>query len=336
MGVLLVNLGTPDAPERAAVARYLREFLMDPRVIDMPWLGRALLVHGIIAPFRSGKSAEAYRTVFTDQGSPLLVHGEALRRAVEARLDGEPVVLGMRYGNPSLSQALESLRDCAVRDATVLPLFPQTCDATTGSVRAEVERLRAKICPDMTLKFVDGFSDHPAFIEAQADLAREAREGFDADHVLLSYHGLPERQLIKANASGSCLVKPTCCDRITKDNVGCYRAQCFATSRALARALELGADDCTVSFQSRLGRARWIHPYTDVVVRELAAQGRKRILVLSPAFVADCLETLEELGLRLAETFREAGGEELRLVPCVNASPLWVDGVVRLLDEAAH
>ena len=333
-GLLLVNLGTPDAPDTAAVRRYLKEFLGDPRVLTMPAPIRWMLLNLIILPFRSPKSAEAYREIWTDAGSPLLVHGQALCEQVQARLAGQAqVALAMRYGSPSIRAGLEQLKAAGVRRVVALPLYPQYASSTYGSTE---EKLRAEVAAvgELELELVAPFYDHPAFLEAQAELARPVLDDPQPDHVVLSFHGLPESHLRKGDPTGAhCLAKPDCCAAIGDANRDCYRAQCVATARGIAAKLGLDDDAYTVSFQSRLGPTAWIRPYTDQVLDELAAGGTQRVAVLSPAFVADCLETLEELGLRAKEDFEAKGGDDLRLVPSLNAEPAWVDAVVAIARQ---
>jgi len=332
-GLLLVNLGTPSSPSVGDVRRYLAEFLGDPRVLTMQPLARWLLLHGVILRVRPRRSAAAYREIWTEEGSPLLVHGRALADAVAKRLEGVPVELAMRYGEPSIARGLERLEAQGVGSVLVVPLFPQHAEATTGSVRALVESL----CEGRALEveFVEDFFDAEGFVEAQAEVAREALADFAADHVLMSFHGLPEAQLRAADPSGRhCLASAGCCDRVGEVNRRCYRAQCFATARALARALALPAEGWSLGFQSRFGRG-WIRPYTDEVLDELVAGGVKRLAVLCPAFVADCLETLEEIGLRERERFLAGGGEELRLVPCVNGSERFADALASWTRDPA-
>jgi protoporphyrin/coproporphyrin ferrochelatase len=340
-GLLLCNLGTPDEPTPTAVRRYLRQFLSDPRVIDINPVGRWLLLNLIILPFRPRKSAHAYKKIWTERGSPLRWHSDDLLAAVRERLGPEWVVeLGMRYQRPSLESALGKLRAAGADRVVVLPLYPQYAASTTGSTVAEVFRLAALPWAPPTLSFAGVFYDEPSFIEALAIQGEPILNAEKPDHVLMSFHGLPERHLRKseADAGGSsachCLATPHCCDRVAHDNRNCYRAQCFATARALAARLALADGSWSVSFQSRLGRTRWIHPYTDAVIRQLAAQGKKRLVVFCPAFTADCLETLEELGIRGKEQFIAEGGERLTLVPSLNATPAWADAVVGLARRA--
>jgi len=332
-GALLVNLGTPDAPRTPEVRRYLREFLSDPRVIDMNPVGRAALLNLVILPFRPRKSAEAYAKVWTDRGSPLLVHGEALLAGVRERLGSEaPVELAMRYGRPSIAAGLRALKDRGVDRVVVFPLYPQTASATTGSTLEAVYREAGRFWNVPDLCSIPAFYDHPGFIGAFAEVGRPVVESLKPDRVLFSYHGLPERQVIRSDESGKhCLRSDTCCEAIGAVNRNCYRAQCFATSRLLAGALGLETGRWKVTFQSRLGRVPWIKPYTDLVLADLPRQGVERVAVFSPAFVADCLETLEEIAIRGRETFRAAGGQELELVPSLNGHPRWMDTVAELV-----
>lgn len=331
--MLLINLGTPDAPTTPAVRRYLREFLMDPRVLDIGALGRWLLVNLIIAPFRSPKSAAAYREIWTERGSPLLTASEDLRDAVQAELgDGYAVALGMRYQNPSIASAIASLQPDTLERLIVLPLFPQHSSAATGSAIQEFFDRLGERWNVPSVHIIADFYDHPGFIEAQAAIAREVLTDFEPDMVLMSYHGLPERHVKKSWQPGfsSCDLEGPC-PLITQGNRYCYRAQCYATTDALARALDLSPGAYSVSFQSRLGRTPWIKPYTDEVLPQLAEQGIKRLAVMCPAFTADCLETLEEIGIRAREDWRAAGGDALLLVPCVNAEPVWAKAVAEMV-----
>ena len=336
-GVLLANLGTPDSPGVRDVRRYLREFLGDPRVLDMPALTRWLLLNLVILPFRPRASARAYAQVWTPQGSPLRVHGAALRDGVAKALGQDYVVaLGMRYGEPSIGSALEQLAQADVARVLALPLFPQYSTAATGSAVAKIheELERATHLPPIEL--LGSFYADPGFIASFAEVARPHLEEFRPDFVLFSYHGLPERQVRATDASQShCLERADCCDAVAAVNRNCYRAHCFATSRALAAALGLEAERYSVAFQSRLGRQPWIRPYTDHVLPELAARGIRRLAVLCPTFVADCLETLEEIGIRGRDQWLGLGGEELRLVPSLNAEPLWVETVAQWIRHRA-
>ena len=333
-GVLLANLGSPDAPRTPEVRRYLREFLSDPRVIDIPAIPRWLLLNLFILPFRPRKSAEAYRKIWSEDGSPLLVHGHALQKELEKRLV-IPVVLGMRYGTPSIADALRDLKRRGVDRIAVFPLYPQVASASSGTVLEKVfiEAGREWNVPDLVT--VPAFFDDPGFIAAWEAVGRPVLERVNPDHVLFSFHGLPERQVRKADPSGShCLTHVTCCDALGAVNRNCYRAQCFRTARAMALALKLPAGGYTVAFQSRLGRDPWIKPYTDHLLREFPDKGVKRLVVFCPAFVADCLETLEEIGIRGRETFLGAGGDGFAMAPSLNTHPRWVEASAALVRKA--
>jgi ferrochelatase len=332
-GVLLINLGTPDAPETGAVRRYLREFLSDPRVLDIGPVGRAALLYGVILPFRPQKSAEAYRKIWMQEGSPLLVYGNALRdRLQDALGPGWAVELGMRYQSPSLRSAIEKLRARGAREVSVVPLYPQYASSSTGSSLEEMYKLVGEAWNVEALRVLPPFFDRPAFLDAFADVGRPVLAEARPDHVLFSFHGLPERQVKKSDPTGAhCLASAECCDVEVPANRWCYRAQCFFTARALAARLGLEQGKWTVTFQSRLGRTPWIRPYTDVVIPELAGKGAKRLVVFCPAFVADCLETLEEIGIRAKDQFLSCGGEALTLVPSLNAHPSWVRGLTQML-----
>jgi ferrochelatase len=331
-GLLLCNLGTPEHPCPASVRRYLRQFLSDPRVLDINPLGRWALLNLIILPLRARKSAAAYQKIWSGRGSPLLWHSEDLVAAVRERLGPDWVVeLGMRYQNPSIASAIEKLRKAGAVRVVVFPLYPQYAVSSTGSTVAELLRVAARPWSPPALTFVEAFYDDPGFIDAFAAVGSPILKNERPDHVLMSFHGLPERHLRKTDSTGRhCLTQTDCCDRIGPKNRTCYRAQCFATARALAGRLALPEGSWSVSFQSRLGRARWIHPYTDFAISRLAAEGKKRVVVFCPAFVADCVETLEEIGIRASEQFVAAGGERLTLVPSLNATPAWADAVVAL------
>ncbi len=336
-GALLVNLGTPASTEVPDVRRYLREFLSDPRVLDLPAAARRLLLEGVILPFRPRQSAEAYAKVWMAEGSPLLVHGLALREAVAKSLgDAYEVELAMRYGEPSVAGALERLMASDVERIVVIPLFPQYSSAASGSALQRVFEEVGAAWNVPTLETVGAFYEDPGFVGAFAAVAAPQLERFRPDHVLLSYHGLPERHVRKSDRSGGhCLQSDDCCAAIVDANRDCYRAQCYATSRALAGRLGLSPDAHSTAFQSRLGRTPWIRPYTDEVLPELAGRGVRRLAVLCPSFVADCLETLEEIGMRGRDQWREVGGEDLLLVPSLNAEPAWVETVAGWIRERA-
>ena len=334
-GLLLINVGTPEAPTPAAVRRYLREFLSDPRVLDIHPVLRWLLLNIFILPLRPARSAAAYQKVWSEKGLPLMIHGHALAQAVQVQLgDSWTVRLAMRYGQPQLSEALLAMLDC---DRIVaLPLYPQYSAASTGSSLELLYAEASKPWVTPNLSVVPPFYRDPGYLACFAARGRALIEQEQPDHILFSYHGLPERQIKKCDVSGAhCLVKSDCCDQIASVNRSCYRAQCYDTTRSLVTALNLSPDDYSTCFQSRLGRTPWIRPYTDEVIPALLAKGKKRLVVFCPAFVADCLETLEEIGIRAEHDFVAKGGVSLKLVPSLNAEADWVMSVVRLVKHNA-
>lgn len=331
-GVLLLQLGTPDSPSVPDVRRYLREFLSDPRVLDMPAPARALLLNAVILPFRPRRSAEAYEKIWTEDGSPLTLHTAALSAGVQSVVgDTYRVVYAMRYRNPSIEEALDALVGC--RRIIVLPLFPQYASAAGGSAVEKTLGLLAGGWNIPEIRVLGAFYDHPGFLKAAAAVARPLLSSFRPDHTLFSHHGLPEKQVRRGDTSkGWCLATDACCDGIVGDNRFCYRAQCYATTRGLAAELDLEDGAHSTSFQSRLAGQKWIEPYTDRVLPALYERGVRRIAVLTPSFTADCLETLEEIGIRGRAQWEGLGGEEMLLVPCVNATPTWVGAVAEMVQ----
>jgi protoporphyrin/coproporphyrin ferrochelatase len=333
-GLLLINLGTPKSTEVEDVRSFLREFLSDPWVIDSPAPARLALVNLIICPIRGPKSAAAYRKVWTDEGSPLMVHAQALVRKVAALLPERRVALAMRYQQPSIASVLNELHGEGVHELTVLPLYPQRAGSTTETTIEKVRREAGRISAEFRLDFVPDFFDHPGFIDPQARLAAPLIEDSAPDAVVFSFHGVPESHLRRDDPKGShCLWSRECCAAVGENNRGCYRAHCEATRRALVNKLGLDPRICHTSFQSRFGPQRWTQPATDTVIDALAERGAKRVVVLCPAFVADCIETIEEIGIELRHQFIEAGGEELVVVPCVNAEDDWAQGVVDIVND---
>jgi ferrochelatase len=325
IGVLLINLGSPEAPTSPAVSRYLREFLIDPRVIDVSAPARYVLVNGVIAPFRSPKSAHAYQKIWTPAGSPLVNYGIELQNKVQELLGSAYVVrTAMRYGEPSIPSQIHILREADVGELRVLPLYPQYAAA---SVASSVEVVMKTLCKDFAfppLRVLPDFYEHPGFIASFAAVAQPRLNDLQPDHVLFSYHGLPQKQMTKSvRKAETCQFNSECCASVRPDNRFCYRAQCYATTRALVKALNLKEGAYSTSFQSRLGRDPWIPPYTDHVFGELREKGVKRLAVMCPAFVADCLETLEEIGMRGVEDWKNLGGEKLELIPSLNAEDIW-------------
>lgn len=328
--LLLVNLGSPASTEVADVRRYLNQFLMDPYVIDVPWPLRRLIVAMILIR-RPKASAEAYRSIWWEEGSPLVVLSRRLQAKVAEQWTEGPVELAMRYGEPSIERTLQGLAQRGMRRVTLVPLYPQFADSTVTTVVEEARRVMRRHRLPFALDILPPFYDQPEYLAALAESARPYLEqGYD--HLLLSYHGLPERHLHKSDPSGShCLKGADCCQRASGAILdSCYRAQCLRTSTGLATELGLEDGRWSVAFQSRLGRAKWIEPYTDATIEALAHQGVKKLLVMCPAFVADCIETLEEIGDEGRAEFRAAGGDDLLLVPCLNDHPQWVSALVSL------
>ena len=335
IGVLLLQLGTPDSPSVKDVRRFLREFLSDPRVVDLPTPLRQLLLNAVILPFRPRRSAEAYELVWTEQGSPLTIHTEALTEGVAAELGaGYRVAYGMRYGQPSIADVAQGLLDEGCARLVVLPLFPQYASAAGGSALAEALRVVAALGNVPDVATIGSFHDDPGFIRAVAAVAAPLLSDFEPDHVLFSYHGLPESQIRASDPTGSwCLATSGCCDTMTRANRSCYRAQAHATTRALVAELGLVIPHGT-SFQSRLAGRPWIEPFTDYELERLHGEGVRRLAILTPSFTADCLETIEEIGIRARRQWEELGGDDLLLVPCVNADDRWVAAVADLVRRA--
>lgn len=336
--VLLVNLGSPDAPTPGAVYRYLTEFLNDPRVIDLPWLGRKLLVNGIIVPFRHRKSARIYKKLWTEHGSPLIHYGRRVQNLLQDNFHqtevlankGEvKVFLAMRYQNPSLDNVMEEIKKWNPHKLILLPLFPQYASASTGSVIEKVFEIMKNWWVIPSVQVISQFYNHQGFVHCVA----KRSESFvlsDYDHVLFSYHGLPERHLNKVYDNGLC-EGHDCETEMSSENEFCYKATCYDTTRSIAKILGLNPDSYTVCFQSRLGKG-WITPFSDEVIVELAKKGAKKLLVFSPAFVADCLETTVEIGHEFNELFRSHGGDHIQLVPSLNDNPDWIDALHNIIS----
>ncbi len=333
VGLLIVNLGTPDAPRPPEVRRYLRQFLSDPRVLDIPALARFLVLELAILPRRPRASAEAYSKIWGEQGSPLLVLDRALVEKVQRRLGrAVRVELGMRYGNPSIESAIERLVGAGVSRIVVFLLYPEYSSAATGSSIEEILRVAGTRWNTPYLQIVPPYYDHPAYLEARAARVRPFLDPMP-DRVFMSFHGLPERQIRKSDPSGAhCLAKADCCASIGDVNRFCYRAQCFATAKKLAERLAIPEDRVLVTFQSRLGRTPWLTPATDQVLAEEAKKGARRALIV-PGFATDCLETLEELGIRGVEVWKEHGGETLEVAPAVNDDDLFVEALLTICRE---
>jgi ferrochelatase len=331
--VLLVNLGTPNSPSTADVRTYLNEFLMDPRVIDINPIARTLLVRGIITPFRAPKSAKLYQAIWDEKtGSPLMHYSLLQQEALQQRLGDEYIVeLAMRYQNPSIESALNRLKAALVDDIQVIALFPQYASASTGSVYDKVMELLLKWPTKPTVSFVNSFHDNEGMIATfAANGSMYDPETYD--HVLFSFHGLPQRQLIKADHTHQhCLKVNDCCQTITESNKFCYSAQSHNTAKLIAEKLNIPKDKYTICFQSRLGNDPWVQPYTSEIVAKLAKEGKKSLLVFCPAFVADCLETVYEVTTEYGDEFKALGGEKVQLVESLNDSSIWIDALEEMV-----
>ena len=325
-GVLLINLGTPKSPSVADVRSYLAEFLNDPRVINIPWFFRQILLRGIILPTRPRKSAKAYQAIWQEDGSPLLINGQNLSNKLSQQLgDDFEVVLGMRYGEPSIASAVSHLQSQGIREWIVLPLFPQYSDAATGSAIQAMFRALAEYNNQPTIKMASEFYDKPWFIEPMASLIKQQLNNKKYDKILLSYHGLPVKQ-VEATHPGVKACKEDC-PKISFKNSSCYRAQCFATTRALCAHLNFESENVISVFQSRLGRLPWIGPDINSKIKELYDNGDRSILCVFPSFISDCLETLEEIGIGVKEDWLAMGGADFDVMPCLNAQDIWVDSL---------
>ncbi|MDD2799546.1 MAG: ferrochelatase [Bacteroidales bacterium] len=329
-GALLVNLGSPDSPTPKDVKRYLGEFLMDKFVIDMPYIPRALLVKGIILNTRPKKSAANYQKIWWEEGSPLVVLSKRMHNKV-ALQSKIPVALAMRYGNPSILAGLQELHHQGVDEVILLPLYPQHAMATTVTILEKAKELQQKHFPTMKLTSLPAFYNRPDYI---ASVANTIRGKFEFDHLLFSYHGIPERHILKSDVTHShCKIDGSCCQTPSMAHEFCYRHQCYETTKAVTKALGLKEDQYSTSFQSRLGRAAWLQPYTTDTVQRLAEQGVKRLVVITPAFVADCLETLEEIGMEAKEQFLSLGGESFVNVPCLNDNDDWCEVISSWIND---
>ena len=323
-GLLVINLGTPRNCTHSAVKSYLREFLTDRRVIDLPWPLRYLLVYGLIVPFRTKKSAHAYQSIWTKQGSPLLHYSQNLVAQLETVAEHYTVALGMRYNEPSIQSALDKLHHC--ESITILPLYPQYSSAATGSALEEVFRIlsREEVIP--SLKIIRDFYKHPAYIRVQAQFIKDRLD--PKHHLLFSYHGIPERQILKTGCKTVC---QKACPLPLNTNQACYKAQCHHTSTLLAAELQLKSQEYSTAFQSRLGKTPWIKPYTDELLIELVGKGVKNLTICCPSFVTDCLETIEEIGMRAKEQWISLGGQQFTLIPSMNDDRQWAKAILELI-----
>lgn len=334
-GILLINLGTPDSPATPDVRKYLREFLMDPEVIDINPVGRWFLVNCIIAPFRAPKSAKLYREIWTKEGSPLLLHGIALKNKLQQALgENFHVAFGMRYQKPSIAAAIAELKKAGVEKILAVPLYPQYASSTTGSTIEALNKEIASAGISVPVEIIKRFHHREEYLEAFCSVA-SAYNHNDYDQVLFSFHGVPERHITKTDAKlgdGKCAFG-SCCETPRAGNEFCYRANCVQTAHAIASRLNIPKEKYAIAFQSRLGRDPWLKPYSDFEIVRFAKEGKKKILAFSPAFVADCLETIHEIGTEYNELFHENGGEKIQLVPALNSSDVWVNALKKMISE---
>ena len=334
-GVLLVNLGSPESPTAKDVKPYLDEFLMDKYVIDVPFLLRALLVRGIILQTRPKKSAEAYSRIWTSEGSPLIVISKKMHQKVKQMVE-LPVALAMRYGTMTIQKGLQELKEQGVTEVMLLPLYPQHAMASTTTIVVLAEELRQKHFPEMTITNVPAFYNKPDFIKALANSIKKHLEGFEYDHLLFSYHGIPKRHIRKTDVTKShCAIDGSCCNTPSPAHEFCYRHQCYETTKQVVALLGIPEGKYSQTFQSRLAGDKWLTPYTDVEINKMPEQGIKKLAVVTPAFVSDCLETLEEIAMEANEQFKEHGGEEFMAIPCLNDDDEWCGVVANWIKEWA-
>jgi ferrochelatase len=334
-GILLVNLGSPDSPEPKDVKKYLGEFLMDERVIDIPYVARALLVRGIILKTRPKASAAAYKKIWWDEGSPLIVISERLQKKIQQQVE-HPVALAMRYGSMSILNGLQELVDKGVDEVLLFPLYPQFAMATTETITVLAEELRQLHFPNIKIESVPAFYNKPDYIEVLSNSIKRHLEGKNYDHVLFSYHGVPERHIRKSDVTKShCKIDGSCCVTPSKAHEFCYKHQCLEVTRLVAEKLNWETDSYSTSFQSRLGFDPWLQPYTDRTIERLGKNGIKNMAIVTPAFVSDCLETLEEIAMEGQEIFHEVGGKDFTTIPCLNDDKEFVDLLSNWITEWA-
>jgi protoporphyrin/coproporphyrin ferrochelatase len=332
-GVLLVNLGSPESPTPKDVKPYLDEFLMDKYVIDVPFLLRALLVRGIILQTRPKKSAEAYSRIWTDEGSPLIVISKKMHKKVAERV-AIPVALAMRYGTMTIEKGLEELKSKGVTDVMLLALYPQYAMASTTTIWALADELVATKFQGMKLTKVPAFYNKPDYIKVLAESIKKHLEGFDYDHLLFSYHGIPKRHIRKTDVTKShCKMDRTCCSTPSPAHEFCYSHQCYETTKLVTEYLNIPKEKYSQTFQSRLAGDKWLTPYTDVEINKMPEKGIKKLAVVTPAFVSDCLETLEEIAMEANEQFLHHGGEEFMAIPCLNDEDQWCDLVANWVKD---
>jgi len=334
-GVLMVNLGSPESTDPKDVKKYLGEFLMDERVIDLPKFARTLLVKGIILNTRPKQSAKAYQKIWWDEGSPLIVLSKRLQKKVDD-ITSVPIALAMRYGKPSIYEGLQELHDKGVNEVLLMPLYPQYAMATTETIIVLADQLKNEYFPEIQFTLVPPFYNHDDYTRVLGTSIAEKLENVDYDYLMFSYHGVPERHIRKSDITKEhCKIDGSCCQTTSKAHQYCYRHQCFKTTENVAKFLQLKEGTYGTSFQSRLGFDPWLKPYTDRTIEAMAKQGIKKLAIVTPAFVSDCLETLEEISMEGKEIFKENGGEEFTFIPCINDRQDWVKTLSRWIDEWA-
>jgi ferrochelatase len=333
-GVLLINLGSPDSTQIKDVKRYLGEFLMDERVIDIPYWKRLLLVKGIILNVRPKKSAKAYKKIWWNEGSPLIILSERFKEKVSEQVE-IPVSLAMRYGSMSIQSGFQELISKGVKDIFVVPLYPHYAMSSYETVVVKVEEVKRKYFPQTETEVLPPFYNRKDYIDAISKVILENLKGIDYDHILFSYHGIPERHIFKTDTTGHCRIDESCCNTPSKAHEVCYRHQCLETTKLIASNLNLEPGTYSDSFQSRLLKDPWLKPYTDYELERLAGSGVKRLAVITPAFVADCLETLEEIAMEGKDEFLEAGGEQFHYIPCLNDNDEWVNTMASWINNYA-
>ncbi|MCJ8498655.1 ferrochelatase [Chryseobacterium salipaludis] len=330
-GILLVNLGSPRSTKVSDVKEYLDEFLMDERVIDYRWFFRTLLVRGIILNTRPKKSAAAYETVWTPEGSPLILITEQIQKKLQQRVD-VPVEIGMRYAEPSIETGLRKLTDQGVTEIVLFPLYPQYAMSTTETVIEKAEEVRKKSFPGIKIHYVQPFYNREMYINCLAESIRKKLPA-EFDALQFSYHGVPERHIYKTDPTNTCNLNDCCSRPENPSHQFCYRHQCYRTTELVIEKLGIPKEKTIVSFQSRLGKDKWIEPYTDETLENLPKKGVKKLAVVCPAFVSDCLETLEEIAMEGQEEFLKAGGESFHYLPCLNDEDAWIEVVKNLCEE---
>lgn len=332
-GVLLVNLGSPDSPEPKDVKKYLGEFLMDERVIDVPLWARTLIVKGIILNTRPKASAAAYKKIWWEDGSPLIVISERLKNKIQNQVE-IPVALAMRYGSMTIKKGLQELVEKGVDEVLLFPLYPQFAMATTETILVLAEEVQQEHFPQLKIESVPAFYNKPEYIEVLSNSIRESLKDKEYEHLLFSYHGVPERHIRKRDVTKShCKIDGICCVTASKAHQFCYRHQCYEVTRLVAEKLQLKPETFSTSFQSRLGFDSWLQPYTDLTIENLGKQGIKKMAIATPAFVSDCLETLEEIAMEGKEIFKEMGGETFTTVPCLNDNYEWVTLLSKWIND---